>query len=93
MITIIPNLKNVRLGLPNSISKLEPSFDPSNFLKPNTYGSSPSNTTITVKYLVGGGIESNVAKGTITQISSIEFEEDTQLFTQTQRALYNSTKN
>ena len=91
--SIIPNLKNVGLGLPNSISKLEASFDPTNFLKTNTYGSSPSNTTIIVKYLVGGGIESNVAKGTLTTISSIEFEEDIQLFTQTQRALYNSTKN
>jgi len=81
------------LGLPNSISRLEESFDPTNFLKTKTYGTSPANTTLTVKYLVGGGVESNVAKGTITKISSIEFEEDTQLFTQTELALYNSTKN
>jgi len=90
---LIPNLKNVGLGLPNSISRLEESFDPTNFLKTKTYGTSPANTTLTVKYLVGGGVESNVAKGTITKISSIEFEEDTQLFTQTELALYNSTKN
>jgi len=91
--TIIPNLKNVGLGLPNSISKLEESFDPTNFLKTKTYGSSPSNTTITVKYLVGGGVESNVQKGTITQIRNSEFEEDTTLFTPTQLAIYNSAKN
>lgn len=90
---LIPNLKNVGLGLPNSISRLEESFDPTNFLKTKTYGTSPANTTLTVKYLVGGGVESNVAKGTITKIGSIEFEEDTQLFTQTELALYNSTKN
>ena len=91
--TIIPSFKNVGLGLPNSISKLEESFDPTNFLKTKTYGTSPSNTTITVKYLVGGGVESNVKKGTITQIKNVEYEEDTTLFTPTQLGVYNSAKN
>ena len=76
--TIIPSFKNVGLGLPNSISKLNESFDPTNFLKTKTYGTSPSNTTITVKYLVGGGVE---------------YEEDIQLFTPTQLGLYNAAKN
>ena len=62
-------------------------------MKTKTYGTSPSNTTITVKYLVGGGVESNVKKGTITQIRNTEFEEDTTLFTPTQLAIYNSAKN
>ena len=91
--TIIPSFKNVGLGLPNSISKLEESFDPTNFLKTKTYGTSPSNTTMTVKYLVGGGVSSNVAKGTLTKISSIEFEEDLQLLSSNSIALYNATKN
>ena len=90
--TIIPNLKNVGLGLPNSISKLEESFDPTNFLKTKTYGTSPSNTTITVKYLVGGGVESNVQKGTITNIKSIEFEDDSDLFTADEIGVLNQTK-
>ena len=89
---LIPNLKNVGLGLPNSISKLNESFDPTNFLKTKTYGTSPANTTMTVKYLVGGGISSNVAKGTLTKISSIEFEEDLQLLSSNTIALYNATK-
>ena len=91
--TIIPSFKNVGLGLPNSISKLEESFDPTNFLKTKTYGTSPSNTTITVKYLVGGGVESNVKKGTITQINGVEYEEDLTKFTATQLGLYNAAKN
>jgi hypothetical protein len=62
-------------------------------LKTKTYGTSPSNTTMTVKYLVGGGISSNVATNELTKISSIEFEEDLQQFTLPQQALYNSTKN
>jgi len=91
--TIIPSFKNVGLGLPNSISKLEESFDPTNFLKTKTYGTSPSNTTITVKYLVGGGVESNVKKGTITQINGVEYEEDIDLFTPAQLGLYRAAKN
>jgi len=91
--TIIPSFKNVGLGLPNSISKLEESFDPTNFLKTKTYGTSPSNTTITVKYLVGGGVESNVKKGTITQLRDVQYEEDITLFTPNQLAVYNSAKN
>jgi hypothetical protein len=90
---LIPNLKNVGLGLPNSISRLEESFDPTNFLKTKSYGTSPSNTTITVKYLVGGGIESNVAKNTITRITNVEYDEDVVLFTPSQLGVYNSIKN
>jgi len=91
--TIIPSFKNVGLGLPNSISKLEEAFDPTNFLKTKTYGTSPSNTTMTVKYLVGGGVESNVKKGTITQINGVEYEEDVDLFTNVQLGLYRAAKN
>jgi hypothetical protein len=90
---LIPNLKNVGLGLPNSISRLEESFDPTNFLKTKTYGTSPANTTMTIKYLVGGGVESNIGKGELTKITNIEYEEDTQLFTSTQLGVYNSIKN
>ena len=90
---LIPNLKNVGLGLPNSISRLEESFDPTNFLKTKSYGTSPSNTTITVKYLVGGGVESNVAKNTITRITNVEYDEDLTLFTPAQRGVYTSIKN
>lgn len=91
--TLIPNLKNVGLGLPNSIDRLDESFDPTNFLKTKTYGTSPSNTTMTVKYLVGGGVNSNIAAGELTKIRGIEFEEDLQKLTTAERAIYNATKN
>jgi hypothetical protein len=91
--TLIPNLKNVGLGLPNSISRLEESFDPTNFLKTKTYGTSPSNTTISIKYYVGGGVSSNVASGQLTRINGVEFEEDIQTFTSAQQSLYATIKN
>jgi hypothetical protein len=48
---------------------------------------------MTVKYLVGGGVESNVKKGTITQINGVEYEEDIDLFTNVQLGLYRAAKN
>jgi hypothetical protein len=43
-------------------------FDPANFLFTSTYGIAPSNTTLTVRYLTGGGISSNAAANTINNI-------------------------
>jgi hypothetical protein len=90
---LIPNLKNVGLGLPNSIRRLEESFDPTNFLKTKTYGTSPTGTTITVRYLVGGGVTSNLPQGVLTQISGVEYEEDLLAFNQNQRIVYTRIKN
>lgn len=77
--TLIPNFKNVGLGLNSSISKLGSSFDPANFLKTSTYGQAPTGN-MTVSYLVGGGVDSNVSVGTITKIQSIGFDEDVTSF-------------
>jgi hypothetical protein len=57
---IIPNPNNVGLGLPFGQSKLTTAFSPSNFIFTNTYGIAPSNTTLIVRYLTGGGVSSNV---------------------------------
>jgi hypothetical protein len=57
---IIPNPDNVGLGLPFEKTKLTTAFAPSNFLFTKTYGIAPSQTTLTVRYLTGGGIESNI---------------------------------
>jgi len=74
--TILPNTKNVGLGLANSVQRLNQSIDPSNFLKTNTFGISPAGKSLNVKYLTGGGISSNINTGDLTTITRIEFEED-----------------
>jgi hypothetical protein len=89
---LIPNLKNVGLGLPNSISRLEESFDPTNFLKTKTYGTSPSNTTVSIKYWVGGGVASNVPMNSITKITGIEFDDQTAKYTNQELSIYNTAK-
>lgn len=90
--TLIPNFKNVGLGLQSSIDRLGASFDPANFLKTRSYGQAPSNTTLTVSYLVGGGVQSNVPKGDLTVIQRIEFDEDSTVFTPQQLSLYRKLK-
>jgi hypothetical protein len=87
---ILPNTKNIGLGLANSIKRLNDGIDPSNFLKTNTFGITPVNKTLKVKYLIGGGIESNVNVGDLTSIRRIEFEED--LLSITNQALYSTIK-
>ena len=65
---IVPIPDNIGLGGRDGRSKLDQSIDPSNFLYTETYGKVPSNTTLTVNYLVGGGLNSNVPSNTITKI-------------------------
>jgi hypothetical protein len=63
---IIPNPDNIGLGLPYGVDKMTTAWDPSNFLYTQTYGIAPSNTTLTVNYLKGGGAISNVPANTLT---------------------------
>ncbi len=90
--TLIPNFKNVGLGLNSSIDKLGASFDPANFLKTKSYGQAPSSTTLTISYLVGGGISSNTPVGELNRIEQIEFDEDTAAFTDNELAAYRVAK-
>ncbi len=64
---IIPNPDNIGLATKDGRSALDQSYDPSNFLYTRAYGQVPSNTTLIVKYLVGGGLASNVNSNTITE--------------------------
>ena len=66
---IIPNPDNVGSSLGQGVSRLDESFDPSNFLKTQTFGLAPSNTTLTVVYNYGGKVEDNVASNSITSFT------------------------
>ena len=67
---IIPNSDNVGLGLPYKKSKLNTAYSPANFLFTDTYGIAPYQTTLTVRYLVGGGIQSNVGANILSVINN-----------------------
>lgn len=57
---VTPNPTNIGLGLPFERNKLTTAYSPTNFIFTNTYGVAPTNTTLTVRYLTGGGVTSNV---------------------------------
>ena len=70
---IVPNPDNVGSSLGTGLSKLDESFDPSNFLKTKAFGQAPSNITLTVTYTYGGVQADNVVSGEITNLDSIAF--------------------
>ena len=70
---IIPNPDNVGSSLATGVSKIDATFDPSNFLKTKTFGLAPSNTTLTVVYNYGGAVEHNVRSNTIQNQNDVVF--------------------
>jgi len=67
---IVPNPDNVGLGLPFERDQLTTAFSPLNFIFTNTYGIAPYNTTLTIRYLTGGGVQSNVEAGALTNLDT-----------------------
>jgi hypothetical protein len=67
---IIPNPDNVGLGLPFEKDRLTVAYSPNNFTFTRTYGIAPSNTTLTFRYLTGGGVSANVPSNDLTNLTS-----------------------
>ena len=66
---IVPNPDNVGIGLPFEQTKMTTAYSPTNFLFTDTYGIAPSNTTLTFRYLTGGGVTANVAANTLIKLN------------------------
>ena len=67
---VTPNADNVGIGLPFEKDKLTAAYSPQNFIFTNTYGIAPSNTTLTVRYLTGGGATANVPASSLITLSN-----------------------
>jgi len=89
---IYPNSELVGIGLTN-ISNLNLNYDTSKLLNSETFGQAPSNTVLTVQYLVGGGLLSNSPSDTIKNISSVTYLNDTTGLTPSQNSLLTTVKN
>lgn len=59
------------------IQAIDLAYDPSNFLYTQTYGLAPSGTTLTIRYLVGGGVEANVPANTLNTFNGTANSVDT----------------
>ena len=71
---VTPNSTLLGAGFSN-VNKYNLTLDPTAFIRSSAYGISPTNTTLTVVYIVGGGIQSNTNANTITTISNITIDE------------------
>ncbi len=67
---LVPNPDNVGTGLAFSKDKLTAAYSPLNFMFTDTYGIAPANTTLTIRYLTGGGLSANVESGTLTNFNN-----------------------
>ena len=67
---IIPTPDNIQLGLVPGISNLLSNYNQASIFYTQEYGLAPSNTTLTVRYLVGGGIASNVPSNDLINIDN-----------------------
>jgi|TARA_B110000977_G_scaffold114344_1_gene147878 hypothetical protein len=69
---IVPNPTNIQNSSTfNNTNEYFKAYDPSNFLFTETYGLAPSNTTLTIRYLTGGGVGANVPANTINAIDTV----------------------
>ena len=73
---VIPNSDNVGNGLANVRRAVDIDIDPANFLYTRTYGQAPSNTTLTITYVVSNGIDENVPARSLTIIDNIVYDTD-----------------
>lgn len=70
---LIPNVASYALPLAGRRTFSSYNVDPQNFLKTMSLGLSPHNTTLTVRYRVGGGLSTNVPARTVRQPLAANF--------------------
>ncbi len=69
------------------------SLDTTDFLNTDSFGLSPANTTLTVEYTVGGGINTNVSSGEITEVGQLRVVNSIEEFNQDELTLFNDIRN
>jgi len=67
---LIPNPDLVGSSLTGLEANTSIDIDPSNFLYTKTYGLAPNNTTLTIHYTIGKGIDDNVQSDVLTRVIS-----------------------
>jgi hypothetical protein len=89
----IINLSSQQIGVGlSNLNALNLSLDPSNFLKNDTYGLAPTNTTLTVTYTIGGGFDSNSPSNSIININGVDMDNTTEGLPPDEANLLNTVK-
>ena len=68
---IIPDPSTFALQLPYTKTFSRIAVNPEHMLAPNTLGVATTNTTLTITYRYGGGLDNNVAAGTINDVKTL----------------------
>ena len=89
---VIPSLNTVGSSL-KATKNFESSYDPANFLKSDTYGEAPANTTLTIEYYAGGGVSSNLKSNSLTTITQIKYNETNSFLTDGDEGVIETIKN
>jgi hypothetical protein len=89
---IYPTQDLVGVGLQN-LNNLNLSYDSSKLLNTDSMGQAPANTTLTIKYIIGGGILSNCASDDIKTVVSVDFANDINGLTPSQLSLFQTIRN
>ncbi len=66
---LVPNLADLAIPLPGRNVFTSVALDPQNFLKTRSLGLSPYDTTLSIKYRTGGGLQTNVPPKSIKTVS------------------------
>lgn len=69
---LLPTPENIGLNLPTGKIDIDQSIDPNSPGITKAYGTAPSNTTLTVRYLCGGGTRTNVSSDQITNLTAVD---------------------
>ena len=72
---LLPNADLASIGTIAGISKIFDSYNRFDYISNKSYGLAPSNTTLTVRYLQGGGISSNLPSNSITGFNSSDLQQ------------------
>jgi len=67
----LPDPNTIAYQTRGELPRLDVAYDPSNFLFTKSYGLAPSNTTLTIRYIIGGGVKANAPANTINSIDVI----------------------
>jgi len=90
--TVTPHPDNIGLTNPMQRNTSQYDYNVSNFLFTDSYGQVPFNTTFTIYYIVGNGIDSNVVSNNLQVASEVIYSNDDTfldktLFSQIKRSL------
>ena len=88
---VVPSIATI--GSPTSINGWNVPLDPSNFLTSKTFGQAPGNTTLTIRYVTGGGVASNVTANAIQTVGSAQYFGDITELSQTQQGIVTMIRN